>query len=113
VQKADLQPASAESPDRVAVDQKAIRINDEQYWLYAAVDPGTNRILHCRLFPTYTVPITREFLTELAEKHDVSLTPCFSSMTLTTSSVVFAEKATATASNNMASETRLDVSFAR
>lgn len=31
VQKADLQPESGESPDRVAVDQKAIRINDEQY----------------------------------------------------------------------------------
>jgi len=29
VQKADLQPAAGESPDRVAVDQKAIRINDE------------------------------------------------------------------------------------
>ena len=72
VQKADLQPAGAESPDRVAVDQKAIHINDEQYWLYAAVDPATNRILHSRLFPTYTIPIAREFLTELAEKHDVS-----------------------------------------
>jgi len=72
VQKADLQPAGGESPDRVAVDQKAIHINDEQYWLYAAVDPATNRILHSRLFPTYTIPIAREFLTDLAEKHDVS-----------------------------------------
>jgi len=99
VQKTDLQPADGESPDRVAVDQKAIRINDEQYWLYAAVDPATNRFLHSRLFPMYTIPIAREFLTELSEKHDVedvprnairfwcanetryvSLTPCFSSM---------------------------------
>ena len=72
VQKVDLQPAGGESPDRVAVDQKAIHINDEQYWLYAAVDPATNRILHSRLFPTYTIPIAREFLTDLAEKHDVS-----------------------------------------
>ncbi|WP_096389870.1 IS6 family transposase [Halopenitus persicus] len=71
VQKADLQPAGGESPDRVAVDQKAIRINNEQYWLYAAVDPETNRILHSRLFPTYTIPIGRELLAELAEKHDV------------------------------------------
>ena len=72
VQKADLQPAGGEDPDRIAVDQKAIRINDQQYWLYAAVDPETNRILHSRLFPTYTIPIAREFLTELAEKHDVA-----------------------------------------
>ncbi|WP_280536299.1 IS6 family transposase [Halopenitus sp. POP-27] len=71
VHKADLQPAGGESPDRVAVDQKAIRINSEQYWLYAAVDPETNRILHSRLFPTYTIPIGREFLVEVAEKHDV------------------------------------------
>ena len=71
VQKANLQPAGGEHPDRVAVDQKAIRINDEQYWLYTAVDPHTNRILHSRLFPTYTIPIAREFLTELTEKHDV------------------------------------------
>ena len=72
VQKADLQPAGGANPDRVAVDQKAIRINDQQYWLYAAVDPATNRILHSRLFPTYTIPIAREFLTELTEKHDVT-----------------------------------------
>jgi putative transposase len=64
VQKAHLQPGDGESPDRVAVDQKAIRITDEQYWLYAAVDPETNRILHSRLFPTYTISIAREFPTE-------------------------------------------------
>ena len=75
IQKADLQPAGGERPDRVAIDQKAIRINNEQYWLYAAVDPATNRILHSRLFPTYTISIAREFLTELAEKHDVSDVP--------------------------------------
>jgi len=71
LQKADLQPAGRESPDRVAVDQKSIRVNNEEYWLYAAVDPETNRILHARLFPTYTILIGREFLTELCEKHDV------------------------------------------
>jgi len=68
VQKANLQPKGGESPDRVAVDQKAIQINDEQYWLYAAVDPETNRILHSRLFPTYTIAIAREFLTEASRE---------------------------------------------
>jgi putative transposase len=71
-QKADLQPAGGDDPDRVAVDQKAIRVNGQQYWLYAAVDPATNRFLHVRLFPTYRIPIAREFLTELAERHDVA-----------------------------------------
>jgi putative transposase len=53
------------------VDQKAIQVNDEQYWLYAAVNPRTNRALHLRLFPTYTILIVREFHIELADKHDV------------------------------------------
>ena len=72
VKKADLQPTNGDNPDRVAVDQKMIRINDEQYWLYAAVDPQTNRFLHVQLFPTYSIPITKEFLAELVEKHDVA-----------------------------------------
>ncbi|MCU4754032.1 IS6 family transposase [Halobacteria archaeon AArc-curdl1] len=72
VHKADLQPEGGASPDRVAVDQKVIRINGEQYWLYTAVDPQTNRILHSRLFPTYTIAIGREFLSELTEKHAVT-----------------------------------------
>jgi transposase-like protein len=42
VHKADLQPESGRSPDHVAVDETVIRLNDEQYWLYAAVDPEAN-----------------------------------------------------------------------
>ena len=42
VHKADLQPESDQYPDHVAVDETVIRLNDEQYWLYAAVDSDTN-----------------------------------------------------------------------
>jgi transposase-like protein len=99
VQKADLQPADGANPNHVALDETVIRVNDEQYWLYAAVDPDTNNFLHIRLFPTYTTALTEIFLRELREKHDVSdvprtapqfswarktrrvlRTPCFSSM---------------------------------
>ena len=111
-QKAELQPAGGARPDRVTVDQKAIRINDDQYWLYAAVDPATNRTLHRRLFPTYTVPIAREFLTELAGKHD-SPALCFSSMMPTILLAASAERVTAIASNSTAREPRSDVFFAR
>ena len=38
VQKADLQPADNASPDHVALDETVIRINGQQFWLYAAVD---------------------------------------------------------------------------
>jgi putative transposase len=71
VQKADLQPASGTSPNQVAVDEAVIRINDQQYWLYAAVNPETNEPLHVRLFSTTTTALTEVFLRELREKHDV------------------------------------------
>jgi transposase-like protein len=49
-----------------------IQLNDEQYWLYAAVDPQTNELLHTKLEPTTTKVLAHSFLTELNEKHDVS-----------------------------------------
>ena len=74
VQKADLQPASDASPDHIALDETVIRINGQQYWLYAAVDPKTNQFLHIRLFTTTTTALTQKFLRELRAKHDVSET---------------------------------------
>ncbi|SDK11179.1 Transposase (or an inactivated derivative) [Halovenus aranensis] len=71
VQKADLQPDGGAAPNQVALDESVIRINDQQYWLYAAVDPETNIFLHIRLFSTYTTGLTEIFLHELREKHDV------------------------------------------
>jgi len=72
VQKAGLQPADDASPDHVALDETVIRINGQQFWLYAAVDPDTNKFLHIRLFTTTTTVLTQHFLRELQEKHDVS-----------------------------------------
>ncbi|WP_211312042.1 IS6 family transposase [Halarchaeum salinum] len=71
VQKADLQPTSDASPDHVALDETVIRINGQQFWLYAAVNPETNEFLHLRLFTTTTTALTQQFLRELREKHDV------------------------------------------
>ncbi|WP_081641548.1 IS6 family transposase [Halarchaeum acidiphilum] len=72
VQKADLQPASDASPDHVALDETVIRINGQQFWLYAAVDPEANEFLHLRSFTTTTTALTQKFLRELRERHDVS-----------------------------------------
>ena len=72
IQKTDLQPASDASPDHIALDETVIRINGQQYWLYAAVDPETNQFLHIRLFTTTTTALTQKFLRELRAKHDVS-----------------------------------------
>jgi putative transposase len=71
VQKADLQPDSGRSPNQVALDETVIRINDQQFWLYAAGDPATNELLHVRLFSTTTTALTEIFLRELQQKHDV------------------------------------------
>ena len=52
-----------------------IRLNDEQYWLYAAVDPEINELLHTTLEPTTNKDIVHAFFAELREKHDVSDVP--------------------------------------
>jgi putative transposase len=62
IQKADLQPAGDGAPNQIAVDETVIQINDERYWLYAAVDPQTNEFLHMRLFQTRTTQLTVLFL---------------------------------------------------
>jgi len=69
VHKANLQPISTVSADQLAVDEKVIRINGEDYWLYGAVDPETNKILQFRLFPTTTKQTTRWFLAELHRRY--------------------------------------------
>jgi transposase-like protein len=79
VHKADLQPESGQSPDHIAVDEAVIQLNDEQYWLYAAVDPEANELLHTKLEPT-----TRRFslirFSLNSPRNMTSKTPCFSSM---------------------------------
>ena len=65
VHKAELQPISTVTADQLAVDEKVIRINGADYWLYGAVDPNTNKIIHVRLFPATTKQTTRWFLTDL------------------------------------------------
>lgn len=59
VKKATLQPATGRKPARVAVDETVIQLDDEQFWLFAAVGPATNRLLHVRVFPTRTTVTSR------------------------------------------------------
>jgi putative transposase len=71
VHKADLQPEDGQSPDHVAVDETVIQLGDERYWLYAAVDPESNDMLHTKLEPVRTNVFAHAFFAELREKHDV------------------------------------------
>jgi len=41
-----------------------IRLNDELYWLYAAVDPETNELLHTSLEPTTNTVIDQTLWTD-------------------------------------------------
>ena len=72
VQKAELQPTSDAAPDHIAVDETVIQVNDERRWLYAAVDPETNKFLHVRLFPTRTTQLTVLFFRELQQQMQVT-----------------------------------------
>jgi putative transposase len=60
-------------PDRVAVDEKQIQLENEQKaWLYAAIDVDTKVVLHARLSWHRGRDPAEEFLDELKEKHRVS-----------------------------------------
>lgn len=71
VQKADLQPESGRSPEKVALDETVVKVDGERFWLYAAVNPDDNQILHVRLYSTRNTAVTKIFLSELDEKHDI------------------------------------------
>lgn len=69
VHKADLQPISTVTADRLAVDEKMIRLHGQEFWLDGAVGPHTNEILHMRLFPTANKQTTRWFLANLHHRY--------------------------------------------
>ena len=71
VHKVGLRPETGRSPDHVAVDETVIRIDDEQYWLYAAVDPDSHELLHTKLEPTGSDALVEILSGELREKDDV------------------------------------------
>ncbi|ELZ16935.1 transposase [Natrinema thermotolerans DSM 11552] len=71
IHKCDLQSATDASPNHVVLDETVIRIDNQQYWLYASVGPKSNELPHIRLFSTTTTALTELFLQELTEKHDV------------------------------------------
>ncbi|MCG1008131.1 IS6 family transposase [Halorubrum lacusprofundi] len=71
VHKADLQPISTVSTDQLAVDEKMIRLHGQKFWLYEAVDPYTNEILHLSHYSTATKQTTRWFLTELHRRYQL------------------------------------------
>ncbi len=72
VHKAELQPTAGHSPNHVAVDETVIRLNDERYWLYAAVDPETNELLYTQHEPTTNSVRAKQFRAELREKNDIN-----------------------------------------
>jgi len=49
VQKANLQLRDGKRSNHIAVNETVIQLNDQRYWLYAAVDPDTNELLHTQL----------------------------------------------------------------
>jgi transposase-like protein len=49
-----------------------IQLTNQRFWLYAAVDPDTNEFPYVRLFSTRTIVLTKQFLQEFTEKHDIA-----------------------------------------
>ncbi len=71
VQKADLEPRPGRDSDRIALDETVVKVDGDRCWLFAAVEPETDIILHVGLYPTRTNIVTQFVLDELKEKHNV------------------------------------------
>lgn len=71
VKKSDIEPRGGHQPEKIALDETVIKIDGEQHWLFAAVDPDSNDILHVGLYTTRTTVATKMFLNELQKKHDI------------------------------------------
>ena len=50
-----------EAPNRVALDESVIHINDQQFWPYVAANLRTSEMFHLRLFSTTTTALTGTF----------------------------------------------------
>ena len=72
VHKSNLQPAVDEEPNHVTLDETVVQLDKHRYWLYTAVGPEANKILHKRLYSTTTTALTERFLQERTEKHDLN-----------------------------------------
>jgi transposase-like protein len=71
VQKAELEPRGGCDPDQVAPDETVVKVNGKRYWLVAAVVSDITRILHAELYSARNLAMTKLFLSELDEKHDI------------------------------------------
>ncbi len=59
-------------PDRIAIDEKQVQLENEQNaWLYAAIDVDTNVVLYARLSWHRGRDPAEQFLNELQENHRV------------------------------------------
>jgi putative transposase len=59
MQKASLQPTDGKASNHSVIDETVIQLNNQRYWLYAAVGPDTNKFLYVRLFSTRMIVLTQ------------------------------------------------------
>ena len=53
------------------MDETLIRLKDDLYWLYMAVDSDTNNVLHTKLHPTRNHYTAKDSMLGFIEKHDL------------------------------------------
>jgi len=79
VQKTGLQPHDGKDPNHLAIDETVIQLNDQRYWLYAAVDP---RLVNSCTYGSFTPerPASRNNFFRNPARTTTSPTACFSLM---------------------------------
>ena len=106
VHKADLQPEEGRQPTQVAVDETVVQIDDEQYWLYAAVETESNDSSIHGLRRLQTAILHSGFLLNSATNTTLMMRPS-SSMGRIVSTPPAHDSASPTTFNAMVTETAL------
>jgi putative transposase len=55
----------------IALDEKCVKVNGLEYWVYVAVDVDKNEIISMRAFPYKNVLATKLFVEEVLEELDL------------------------------------------
>lgn len=74
MRKVDLEPRSGKSPGHVAIGESLIWLNNERFWLFAAVDSETKQFSHVCVFQGRVLAQTEHFVSELLEKYELEET---------------------------------------
>jgi transposase-like protein len=64
-----VQPYDGELPDTIVVDETKVQLGNEYWFLYAAINPESKKIIYARIYPTRNYLTTKSFFKDLKKMY--------------------------------------------